>query len=150
MASADASDDKSADKHSGSERAPGAGDTVRLDDGRRVRLIGIDTPETVHPDQDVECYGPEASDATAALLPPGTPVRLEYDQERTDPHGRTLAYVHRLDDALFLNGYLLEEGYATVAIYPPNDVHENLFREHEAAAAAEGAGLWSACAGGRP
>jgi endonuclease YncB( thermonuclease family) len=57
-----------------------------------VRLIGIDTPETVHPTEPVECYGPAASRFTTGALQ-GRPVRLEFDVERIDRYGRTLAYV---------------------------------------------------------
>ena len=74
------------------------GDTVvaRVD-GRdeHVRLIGIDTPETVDPKRPVMCFGPEASAETHQLLPAGTPVRLVHDVEARDAYGRLLAYVYR-------------------------------------------------------
>ena len=60
-----------------------------------VRLIGIDTPETKDPDEPVQCFGPEATEATEALLGQGTPVRLERDTEPRDQYGRLLAYVYR-------------------------------------------------------
>ena len=58
------------------------GDTIDIDIGgttERVRLIGINTPETKHPTKGVECYGPQASDYTEQLLPPGTPIRVQRD-----------------------------------------------------------------------
>ncbi len=74
-------------------------------DGRKekVRLIGIDTPETKKPDTPVQCFGPEASAYTAALVPVGTKVHLERDAEARDVYGRLLAYVYRADDGLFVN-----------------------------------------------
>lgn len=65
-------------------------DTIQLDDGRRVRLIGVDTPETVHPQKGVEPYGKEASNFTHSMLE-GREVYLEYDVQLTDKFGRTLA-----------------------------------------------------------
>jgi micrococcal nuclease len=78
------------------------GDTIELVlDGREihVRLIGIDTPETVAPGEPVECYGPQASAYTKRRLE-GRTVGLEFDVEREDQYGRTLAYVW-LGDELF-------------------------------------------------
>ncbi|NLJ41871.1 MAG: nuclease, partial [Clostridiales bacterium] len=63
------------------------GDTIQLDDGRKVRLIGVDTPETVHPQKEVEYYGKEASDFTKSMLE-GKEVYLEYDIQPTDKYGR--------------------------------------------------------------
>jgi len=68
----------------------------------RVRLIGIDTPETVKPNTPVQCYGPEASEHTKELLPPGTPVYLERDLVARDDYGRLLSYVFR-NDGVFVN-----------------------------------------------
>ena len=81
----------------------------------RVRLIGIDTPETHVEDGPPECFGPEASAFTAGLLPAGTAVRLERDVVGRDDYGRLLAYVHRLDDGLFVNLAIVHQGYATAA-----------------------------------
>src|SRR5690606_33140732 len=80
------------------------GDTIVADiDGRRttVRLIGIDTPETVKPDSPVECFGPEASAYIGTLLDAGTPIRVERDAEARDDYGRLLAYIRRAADGLF-------------------------------------------------
>src|SRR5690606_22839375 len=66
------------------------GDTLVLDIGGEeelVRLLGIDTPETVHPDEPVGCYGPEASAALAQLLPVGTQVSIARDEQPRDQYG---------------------------------------------------------------
>jgi micrococcal nuclease len=125
------------------------GDTivVRLADGteERVRLIGVDTPETKHPSRPVECFGREAAAFTASLLPEGTRVRLERDVEPRDQYGRLLAYVHRADDGLFVNRELLAQGYAAVLTVPPNVAHTDEFVAAARQAREEGRGLWSAC-----
>jgi micrococcal nuclease len=124
------------------------GDTVVVRvDGRdeRVRLIGVDTPETKHPSKPVECFGAEASAFTSSLLPEGTEVRLERDVEARDQYDRLLAYVHRADDGLFVNRELLARGYAAVLTVPPNVAHTDEFVALAAEARREGRGLWSAC-----
>lgn len=107
-----------------------------------VRFIGIDTPETVAPGQPVECYGQEASAYTESRLE-GRTVRLEYDVERTDRYGRTLAYVW-IGDELF-NERLVAEGYALVTTYPPNVAYVDRFVAAQRAAREAGRGLWDAC-----
>jgi len=127
------------------------GDTIVVSGGIRVRLIGMDTPETRHPDRGVECFGPEASARTAELLSPGEPVRLVYDVDRADRYERTLAYVYRSSDGLFVNAVLVTEGYARAGTYPPNVAHDAEFRRLEDGARSAGRGLWTACAvGGAP
>ncbi len=122
------------------------GDTIEVSGGERVRLIGIDTPETVHPSEPVGCYGPAASSFTERMLE-GQTVRLGYDVERTDQYGRTLAYVFA--SGLFFNETLVRRGYAKVATYPPNIRHSKLFAQLEREAREAGRGLWSAdtCSG---
>lgn len=124
------------------------GDTVEVAFGSKtvgVRLIGIDTPETVHPTVGVECYGRQASAFTKSRLE-GRNVRVEYDIERTDRYGRTLAYLW-LEGRLF-NRLLVRRGYAQVSTYPPNVKYVEAFVDAERAARRSGAGLWSAgCSG---
>lgn len=117
------------------------GDTIQLVDGRRVRLIGVDTPETVHPEKGVEPHGKEASNYTKSMLE-GKEVYLEYDVQLTDKYGRTLAYVW-LEDGTFFNELLLLEGYAQVATFPPNVKYVERFLEAQKKAREAGAGLWS-------
>ncbi len=126
------------------------GDTIVVTGGERVRLIGVDTPETKDPRKPVQCFGVEASAFTASLLSPGTGVRLVYDVERLDRFSRTLAYVYREDDGLFVNAVLLAEGYAQVATFPPNVAHVEEFTAQARTAREEGRGLWSACGGDEP
>lgn len=121
------------------------GDTLRLRDGTRVRLIGIDTPEVAHPDFGDECYGEEASRYVERLLRPGDELRLVFDVDRFDQYGRTLAYVYRGVDDLFVNAQLLKKGYAYIEFVEPNTAHERQFRRLAAQAREAGRGLWSAC-----
>lgn len=121
------------------------GDTIVVDGGERIRFIGIDTPETVDPRKPVQCFGREASAFTTSLLPSATPVQLVFDVERTDRYGRTLAYVYRVDDGVFVNAALVEAGFAVTATYPPNVAHVDEFTALAAAARDANRGLWSAC-----
>jgi endonuclease YncB( thermonuclease family) len=126
------------------------GDTIDVEiDGRheRVRLIGVDTPETKRPDTPVECFGPEATAFTTSLLAEGTPLRLERDVVGRDDYGRLLAYVHRATDGLFVNAELVRAGYARTLTIPPNVAYADAFVDAARAAEASDAGLWSACAG---
>lgn len=119
------------------------GDTLVLDDDTRVRLIGIDTPETVDPRRPVECFGHEASARMNELLPPGTAVRLQYDVDRTDRYDRTLAYVYRTDDDLFVNVVMAREGYAEQLTVPPNVAHVDDIGDAVDEARDAGRGLWA-------
>ncbi len=126
------------------------GDTVHITVDHAteiVRLIGVDTPETVDERKPVQCYGPEASARTKVLLPPGTAVRLERDGEARDQYGRLLAYVYRASDGLFVNLALVRDGYGSVLLIAPNVTYADRFRDAEATARQQGAGLWGACGG---
>lgn len=113
----------------------------------RVRLIGIDTPESVAQDRPVECYGPEAKDRLAELLPVGTSVRLERDVEARDRYGRLLAYVFRADDGLLVNLLLVQEGYAESRRFEPNTTRQAELDRAEDEARAAQRGLWPVCGG---
>jgi len=121
------------------------GDTFVLAGGARVRLLGIDTPETVDPDRPVGCFGPQASAYSKHLLT-GRRVRLVYDREHHDVYGRLLAYVY-LDGRppLFVNRRLIERGFARTLSIPPNTAHAHELAAAERYAALTGAGLWAAC-----
>lgn len=123
------------------------GDTVELEDGRRVRYIGVDTPEIAHSlGEDDDCFGPEAMDYNA-LLVAGRQVALEYDEEPEDHYGRTLAWVWLLvgDSERLVSEELVRKGYGTVLIIPPNGRYAERLEAAQAAAQADGAGLWSSC-----
>lgn len=119
------------------------GDTIILDiDGtnERVRLIGIDTPESVHPDPDKNVpYGIAASAFTKSILE-NNQVFIELDVQERDQYGRLLAYVY-FDDEMF-NKVLLQEGHAVVATYPPNVKYVNEFTALQEKARKAGKGLW--------
>ncbi len=121
------------------------GDTIEVDyrsESVRVRLIGIDTPETVHPSEPVGCFGPEASAFTKRWLL-GVRVRLEFDVERLDRYGRTLAYVWK--GAELFNESILAKGYGQVSTYPPNVKYVDRFLAAQRRAREAGAGLWGGC-----
>lgn len=121
------------------------GDTIVLRGGERVRLIGIDTPETKDPRREVQCFGEEASRRTSTLLPGGEKVRLVYDVERHDRYDRTLAYVYRASDGLFVNAALVRDGYASAYTYPPNVAHADELVALQREARDAGRGLWGTC-----
>ena len=124
------------------------GDTIEVRIGgvdETVRLLGIDTPESVNPRSPLECFGREASEHTALMLPPGSDVRLVRDVEGRDRYDRLLAYVYRSDDGAFVNLALVQEGFAAVLTYPPNVAHAGEFTSAAAQARDDGRGLWSAC-----
>ena len=108
-----------------------------------VRFIGVDTPETVAPGQPIECYGPEASHFAKQQLT-GQRIRLEFDVDRIDPFGRTLAYLWMHDGSLF-NETLVRRGFATVATYPPDTRYVQRFEAAQRAAKATARGLWGVC-----
>lgn len=130
------------------------GDTLVLDNGERVRLIGVDTPEIhesrkLHKDSkrlkmdtvDIQKLGRRSYNFTRKLVE-GKRVRLEFDVERTDKYERLLAYVY-LQDGTFVNAEILKQGYASLMTIPPNvkyaDSFVKLFRE----AREDKRGLWS-------
>jgi hypothetical protein len=108
-----------------------------------VRLIGIDTPETVDPRTAVECFGAEAS-AKARELLEGRQVRIEQDpsQGARDKYDRMLAYIWR-DDELFINKYLIEEGYGYEYTYFVPYEYQAAFQAAEKTARENGRGLWA-------
>ena len=118
------------------------GDTFVLEGGQRVRLIGVDTPESVHPDKSKNTeFGKEAS-AFAKEALEGKRVILEKDVSDTDRYGRLLRYVY-LEDGTFFNEYLVKEGYAKVYTYPPDVKFSDVFVEAERYARENNKGLWA-------
>ena len=115
------------------------GDTLLLTNGERVRLIGVDTPETKHPQKPVQYFGKEAYLFTKRMVE-GKEVRLEYDWQRKDRYGRLLAYVY-LMDGTFLNAEIIKQGYGFAYIkYPFRYMEE--FRQYEREARENERGLW--------
>lgn len=122
------------------------GDTLKVNiDGSTitVRLIGIDTPESVYPDENKNtAQGKIASDYVKELLACSS-VRLEYDAEKYDKYKRVLAYVY-LEDGTMLNALLLKEGYAKTLTVEPNTKYEEYFSRLQEEAKAANEGFWSA------
>ncbi|MEW6613985.1 MAG: thermonuclease family protein [Thermodesulfobacteriota bacterium] len=118
------------------------GDTIVVEiDGthEKIRLIGVDTPETVHPLKPVEYYGKEASEFTKNMVV-GKQVRLEYNWQKRDKYGRLLAYVF-LTDGTFVNAEIVKQGYGhAYTRFPFKYLDE--FRKYEKEAREKGLGLW--------
>jgi micrococcal nuclease len=114
-----------------------------------VRYIGIETPETVKPDNPVECGGPRAHAVNERLVG-GKTVTLRFDAERRDVYGRLLAYVYVPRSGpggqpLFVNAELVRRGLARTLTIEPNDSFAALFARLAARAGALGRGLWGRC-----
>jgi micrococcal nuclease len=123
------------------------GDTIHIDlDGtdEKVRFIGINTPETVDPRTQVQCFGKEASDRLKELAS-GEIVRLEYDDSQglRDTYGRLLAYVY-LEDGQMLNRKMIADGYAYEYTYLTPYKYQSEFRDLQNIARISGRGLWNA------
>lgn len=116
------------------------GDTFELDTGEKVRMIGVDTPETVKPNHPVEPYGKEASNYSKELLT-GKKVKLRFDVEPYDRYKRLLAYVY-LEDGTFVNEQLIRDGYARIMTIPPNVAQAEVFLAAEREAREQNRGLW--------
>jgi micrococcal nuclease len=120
------------------------GDTIVVADAERVRFIGIDATETRGPGAP-QCFSREAARYVRKTLPVGTAVRLESDVDPIDRFGRTLAYVYRVSDGLFINAELVRRGFALPISYPPNVAHDDEFVALGRRARTAERGLWSAC-----
>jgi len=126
------------------------GDTVEMDSGVTVRYIGIDTPETSRkvsgqwvPAEDP--FGQEAKSANEELVM-GKKVRLEYDLEKKDKYGRTLAYIFVEGEGrreIFVQAELLRKGLAYLYTFPPNVKYVDVLMQAQAAAKQERAGMWA-------
>ncbi len=123
------------------------GDTLVLGTGERVRLLGVNTPETVHPKKAVESFGKEASAFTKRMVE-GKLVRLEFDplssrrSDGKDRYSRTLAYVF-LQDGTHLNAEIIRQGYGFAVSGTPPLKYQNEFRRLELEAREQRRGLWA-------
>ena len=129
------------------------GDTAEITvDGtkRRVRFLGVDTPETVHPNKPVQFFGPEASAFTKQTLT-GKRVWLEYDKSPQDRYSRHLAYIWTAKPTNItnetirrdmFNARLLLGGYAKVMIIKPNNRYAKQFAQYESEARNARRGVW--------
>ena len=124
------------------------GDTIYVRIGshvERIRLVGIDTPETKKPDTPVQCFGPEATQHTHDLLPDGTAVVVLRDKEARDAYGRLLGYVVRFDDGLFVNRDIIANGFARPLSISPNTTFSDEFARLASTAREQRLGLWGSC-----
>ncbi|NCU41981.1 MAG: nuclease [Candidatus Moranbacteria bacterium] len=117
------------------------GDTLEIEDGSKVRYIGIDTPEmSQKKDQKDECFAKEATQKNRDLVE-GKTVRLEKDISETDRYGRLLRYVYI--EGEMVNELLVREGYAYAVTFPPDVKFETLFRETQKEAREKEQGMWN-------
>lgn len=119
------------------------GDTVQLADGIRVRLLGVNTPETKHPARPAEPFGEEAYEFLRSELE-GHSVKLEYDRERRDDYRRTLAYI-RNEAGELMNLRLVENGYSrAITSFPLRNDRVRLLKRAEEHARSRSLNIWSA------
>lgn len=137
---------------------PLEGEVVRVIDGdtfemilngskTTVRYIGIDTPETVDPHRPAGCFGHQASVKNQEMLLHHQ-VTLKKDISDTDKFGRLLRYVYLLrphEEPLFMNNYLVSEGYARVLSVPPDSLYQEQFLSSQQQAQQLKKGLWASC-----
>jgi micrococcal nuclease len=116
-----------------------SGDTIQLDNGETVKYIGIETPELNLKEGGSEFFARQACKYNQKLVFMKK-VKLEFDKERKDKEGRTLAYVFQKN--LFVNAELIKLGYAKTNIVPPNDEYKNMFLDYEKKAQQSEKGLW--------
>lgn len=130
------------------------GDTIEVklsgqNEIKTVRFLGMDTPETVDPRRPVGCFGKEASGETKSLLS-NKKVYLEKDISETDKYNRLLRYIYlpvESGQLLFVNDYLVREGFAKILNYPPDIKFKERFFQAEMEAKVNKRGLWSKCPG---
>ncbi len=123
------------------------GDTIEIEGGEKIRYLGVDTPETKDPRKPVQCFGKEASNKNKELVE-GKRVILEKDITDMDKYNRLLRFVYlSLGDGskLFVNDYLIREGYAHVLTIPPDVKFSEQFLDAQRNAREQKKGLWSSC-----
>ncbi|MDP1708605.1 MAG: thermonuclease family protein [Gammaproteobacteria bacterium] len=118
------------------------GDTVRLADGRKLRLIGLDTPEMDHGGAAAQPYAEQARSSLNDLLAEHPFIRLRYDAVRQDRYQRTLAHVY-LEDGRSVTALLIEQGLATALTVPPDLWNHTCYQAAEQRARAARRGIWS-------
>jgi endonuclease YncB( thermonuclease family) len=116
------------------------GDTVVLEDGRKIRLLGINTPEVQHKDKRADAGGEDAKVWLINKLQHAR-IRLEFDSERTDKYGRILAHLFN-EQKEHINLSLVKAGLATISIYPPNLLYVNELLAAENKAEQDSLGIW--------
>jgi len=126
------------------------GDTIEIENNKIVRYIGIDTPETKHPNKSVQCFGKEASDFNKQLVT-GKTIQMKKDVSEVDKYKRLLRYVWIADSenatqsGIFVNDYLVRQGFAYAAAFPPDIAYSKQFIEAQREAREHNRGLWDKC-----
>ncbi len=125
------------------------GDTIVLEDGRKIRYLNMDTPETVKENTPIRCFGKEASHANADIVD-RREILMVGDKEDTDKYGRELRFVFLLGEDTnrkeqSVNAWLVRKGYARVSIIKPNDTFAQTFRDLEREAKNQSIGVWGNC-----
>lgn len=123
------------------------GDTIVVNNDQTVRFIGIDTPETVDPRRPVGCFGKEASNEVKSLLS-GKEIIMQKDVSEKDKYNRILRLIYlplENGQTLFVNDYLVREGFAKVYTYPPDVKFNEQFLQAEKVAREGKKGLWGGC-----
>lgn len=118
------------------------GDTIEIEDKRKIRYIGVDTPETVKPNSPVQCFGKNASDKNKELVADKI-IEIEKDISDTDQYGRLLRYVYV--DGNFVNRLMVAEGFAYASTFPPDVKYAEEFRTAQHDAEISRRGLWGSC-----
>ena len=118
------------------------GDTLRLNDGRKIRLIGINTPELSHDGKAAEPFALEARNALKSLFKKDKSIALVHGKDRQDRYGRLLAHAF-LSDGQNIQAILLKQGYANAIMIPPNTQYASCYLEMESYARCNDKGLWN-------
>lgn len=118
------------------------GDTIEIEGGMKVRYIGVNTPELHDPRKPIECFGEVANNENKKLVE-GKEIFIQKDISETDKYKRLLRYVWIGD--IFVNDYLVRQGFAQVSTYPPDVRYTPQFLEAQAEAKNNNRGLWKEC-----
>ena len=119
------------------------GDTIKLSDGRKIRLIGINTPELARDNQPAQAYADEARKSLIQLIQQTEQkIKLVYGIDRHDKYKRTLAHIY-LANGQNIQARLISQGLATAFTTPPNDRHASCYRALESSAIQQQRGIWS-------
>jgi micrococcal nuclease len=125
------------------------GDTVELSNGQKIRMLNIDTPETVKANTPIKCYGKEATDFTKKLLQDKM-VQLTVDREANDQYGRGLRFIFldgvdtsNIENSV--NAEMVKSGFAKMVVYKPNNTFAKEFQSYENEAKSKNLGVWGNC-----
>lgn len=117
------------------------GDTIVIESGEKVRMILINSPESVHRDKEKNTpFGKKASEYTEEKLLDQT-IYMEKDVSDTDRYGRLLRYIY-LEDGTFYNEMMVKDGYAQLSTFPPDVKHQEIIQAAEKHARENNLGLW--------